>query len=130
MIISQQVIDTLCEQAAQSPRLRANLDLRTSAEDGSQRMLNAVQPRTNVPIHRHPSTSETVILVQGSLEEIFYDENGMETSRILLSKSGSMSMVNIPAGQWHTINVLEMNTVMFEAKDGAYQPLTDKDILK
>ena len=113
------------EQAKESPRLRMNYDLRTSSADTSQRMLNALLPGTEVPIHRHESTSETVVCICGRLEEIIYEEmpdgTFQEVSRNLLCPSEGLYGIQIPAGAWHTIQVLEPS-VIFEAKDGAFVP--------
>ena len=122
--IDKLLIERLFEQAKESPRLRMNYDLRTSSADTSQRMLNALLPGTEVPIHRHESTSETVVCICGRLEEMIYEEkeNGsfQEISRHLLCPSEGKYGIQIPAGAWHTIQVLEPS-VIFEAKDGAYR---------
>ena len=122
--IDKLLIERLFEQAKESPRLRMNYDLRTSSADTSQRMLNALLPGTEVPIHRHESTSETVVCICGRLEEIIYEEmpdgTFQEVSRHLLCPAEGMYGIQIPAGAWHTIRVLE-SSVIFEAKDGAYK---------
>ena len=128
--ISQAVLDNLTEQAKASPRLRMNLDLRNSAEDKSQRMLNAIEPGSPLPIHRHQKTSETVVCLRGRLVEEYYDElERICTDRIELSPNGPVVALNIPAGQWHTVQALESGTVIMEVKDGAYEPLGPEDIL-
>ena len=129
MKIDKLMLDTLCDKAKANERLRLNFDLRTSSEDSSQRMLNALEPGTILPIHRHRFSSETVVMVRGSLEEVFYNDNGEVTETILMQAGGDCPAVQIPAGQWHTIKVLEPGTVIFEAKDGAYTPLSEEDIL-
>lgn len=130
MRIDFNLLDQLAAQAKASERLRMNLDLRTSAEDNSQRMLNALEPGTILPIHRHCLSTETVVMVRGSLKEIFYNDNGEVTDIILMQAGGECPALQIPKGQWHTVEVLEAGTVIFEAKDGAYAPLSDEDILK
>ena len=130
MNIDKAVLDELTAKAKASERLRMNLDMRTSSEDTSQRMLNAVEPGTVVPIHRHCSSAETVVIVRGKVKEIFYDDNGCVTSEVVLETGGECPMVQIPAGQWHTIEVLESGSVIFEAKDGAFAPLGEADIMK
>ena len=130
MKIDKELLNSLTEKAIASERLRMNLDLRTSTEDSSQRMLNALEPDTVLPIHRHRFSSETVVMVRGSLEEIFYNDNGEITDTILMQTDGECPALQIPAGQWHTVRVLEPGTVIFEAKDGAYAPLGEEDILK
>ncbi len=136
--IDDKFISELLAQAGESPRLRQNYDLRTSPNDNSQRMLNALIPGTQVPIHRHPNSTENVLLVKGKLVEILYEEqfkdgieSGMnaqsvsnrrrlrETARIELDPlSGRFGCV-VPAGVWHTVEVIEPS-VIYEAKDGKY----------
>ena len=131
MVINQALLDKLTEEAKASPRLRMNLDLRNSADDQSQRMLNAIEPGSPLPIHRHRHTSETVVCLRGRLVWEFYDE--MEricTETIELSPNGQVVALNIPAGQWHTVRALESGSVILEMKEGAYEPLQDCDVLK
>ena len=131
MKITQAILDELTAKAKESPRLRMNLDLRDSAEDSSQRMLNAIEPGSPLPIHRHQKTSETVVCLRGRLVEEYFDELERTcTERIELSPSGPAMALNIPAGQWHTVHALESGTVILEMKNGKYEPLSDVDILK
>ena len=130
MKIDKELLDSLTLKAKASERLRMNLDLRTSTEDSSQRMLNALEPGTILPIHRHRFSTETVVVVRGSLKEIFYNNDGKVIDLILMQAGGDCPALQIPVGQWHTVEVLEPGTVIFEAKDGAYTPLTDEDVLK
>lgn len=130
MRINDDLLGALITKAKESERLRMNLDLRTSAEDNSQRMLNALEPGTILPIHRHRFSTETVVMVRGSLKEIFYNDNGEVADVIVMRAGGECPALQIPAGQWHTVEVLESGTVIFEAKDGAYAPLSEEDILK
>ena len=122
--IDKELLERLFEQAKDSPRLRMNYDLRTSSADTSQRMLNALLPGTEVPIHRHEDTAETVVCLCGRLEEMIYEEmpdgTFQEVSRHLLCPTEGMYGIQIPVGAWHTICVLEPS-VIFEAKDGAYK---------
>ena len=124
-IFDKALLNSLLEQAKVSPRLRQHFDLRTTIADTSQRMMNALHPETEVPIHRHEETSETVVCLTGKLEEIFYEEaeggGFKEIARYLLCPTEGKYGIQIPNGVWHTINVLEPS-VIFEAKDGAYQP--------
>ena len=130
MKITQTVLDELTAKAKESSRLRMNLDLRDSAEDTSQRMLNAIEPGSPLPIHRHQKTSETVVCLRGRLVEEFYDDLERTcTERIELSPNGPVVALNIPAGQWHTVQALESGSVILEMKDGAYEPLGPEDIL-
>lgn len=131
MKITQAILDKLTAEAKASPRLRMNLDLRDSSEDTSQRMLNAIEPGSVVPIHRHQKTSETVVCLRGRLIEEYYDDlERICTEAIELSPGGPIVALNIPAGQWHTVCALESGTVILEVKDGPYEPLSPKDILE
>lgn len=131
MKISQATLDQLTEQAKMSPRLRMNLDLRNSCDDHSQRMLNAIEPGSHLPIHRHKNTSETVVCLRGRLVWEYYDElNRMCTDSIEVCPNGPVVAVNIPAGQWHTVRAIESGSVIIEMKEGAYEPLSEEDILK
>lgn len=130
MKITQQILDQLTEEAKMSPRLRMNYDLRNSAEDGSQRMLNAIEPGSPLPIHRHKDTTETVVCLRGRLVEEYYDELERRcTDAIELSPNGPVVALNIPAGQWHTVRALESGTVILEVKDGHYEPQSPIDVL-
>ena len=129
--ITQAILDGLTEQAKSSPRLRMNLDLRDSESEGSQRMLNAIEPDSVVPIHRHQKSSETVVCLRGRVVEEYYDELERTcTEAIELSPNGPVVALNIPAGQWHTARALESGTVILEMKNGKYEPIQDCDILK
>lgn len=129
--------DELLQKAKESPRLRQNLDLRTSAADLSQRMLNGLMPGTVLPIHRHPKTTETLVVLRGSLEEIFYEEATegatagggtlRETERILMKANGPVNGLSIPAGRWHSVKILEP-TIILECKDGPYAPFAPEDV--
>lgn len=129
MIIDLTLFNELTEEACRSDRLRMNLDMRNSAEDQSQRMLNAIEPGTELPIHRHKNTSETCIVLRGSAEEIFYDDSGNITERVIMEPETNCCGVSIAAGRWHKVVSLEPGTVIFEAKDGSYEPLAKEDIL-
>ena len=130
MKIDNALLDSLTEQAKVSPRLRMNYDLRNSAEDTSQRMLNAIEPGSVVPIHRHQKTSETVVVLRGRVVEEFYDElERICSATYEVSPCGPVCALNIPAGTWHTLRSLESGTVIIEMKDGAYEPTGEEDIL-
>ena len=157
MIIDKQLLDGLTAQAQASPRLRMNLDLRTSAQDGSQRMLNAIEPGSVVPVHRHRASSESVVVLRGRVVEEYYDEAGVLVESFVLGdchvadaprndvrdyapRNDVLELaprndvpvacaLNIPAGQWHTLRALESGTVILEMKDGAYEPIGPGDIL-
>lgn len=131
MIITQAILDDLTRQAQSSPRLRMAMDLRNSPEDKSQRILNAIEPGSPLPIHRHRDTNETVTCLRGRIVEEFYDDLERRcTDAIELTPGGPVVAINIPAGQWHTVRALETGTVVLEAKNGEYEPLGDEDILK
>lgn len=127
MVITQAILDRLTGDAKASPRLRKNLDLRNSDTDGSQRMLNAIEPGTVMPIHRHLGSSETCVCIRGHFEEYFYDSEGRLTEIVDMVPGGVV--LNIEKGQWHSLKCLESGTVLFEVKDGPYEPLQDCDIL-
>ena len=131
MKITQAILDGLTEQAKNSPRLRMNLDLRNSDSDNSQRMLNAIEPGSQLPIHRHQKTSETIICLRGKLQVEYYDDlERVCSDSFILEPNGLNVGVNIPMGQWHTVHALESRTCLLEMKNGKYEPLSDVDILK
>lgn len=131
MKITQALLDNLSELAKESPRLRMNYDLRDSERDTSQRMLNAIEPESQLPIHRHQKSSETVVCLRGRLVEEYYDgQKRVCTETIELSPDGPVVALNIPAGQWHTVRALESGTIILEIKNGAYEPLSEVDILE
>ena len=143
MKIDNRLLDELTAQAQASPRLRMNLDLRDSVEDDSQRMLNALEPGTVLPIHRHRTTSETVVILRGRAVQYLYDDAGNETGHVLLVAGAGdphvASLLGLPEdavpgmqvekGQWHRLESLESGTVIVEMKDGAYEPISPADIL-
>lgn len=128
MIIDKKILDDLTRQAQSSPRLRMSYDLRNTPEDGSQRMLNAIEPGTVMPIHRHRHSSETCVCIRGHFVEYFYDENGNLTHTIDMMPGGTI--LNIEKGQWHNLRCLESGTVLLEAKDGPWEPLSPEDIME
>ena len=108
-----------------------NMDLRNSPEDQSQRMLNAIEPGSPIPIHRHTKSSETVVCLRGRLVWEYYDEQErICTERIELSPNGPIVALNVPKGQWHTVKALESGSVIMEVKDGGYEPQSQADILE
>ena len=149
MKIDNILLDMLTAQAKESPRLRMNLDLRNSDADSSQRMLNAIEPGSVVPVHRHQKTSETVVVLRGSVVEEYYDEAGVLVESFVLGDCHVADAprndvldfaprndvpvacaLNIPAGQWHTLRALESGTVILEMKDGAYEPIGAADVME
>lgn len=129
MKLDTALFDQLTALAKESPRLRKNYDLRDSVEDQSQRMLNAIEPGTVIPIHRHTGTSEDVIVLRGRAEEVFYDNLGNETGRFPLIPGGDTPAIHVPMGQYHTCKSLESGTVIIEFKNTKYDPLTTEDFL-
>ena len=130
MVIDIELLDSLTEQAKASPRLRMNYDLRNSSTDTSQRMLNAIEPGSVVPIHRHQKTSETVVVLRGRVVEEFYDElERICSATYEVAAGGPVCALNIPAGTWHKLRSLESGTVILEVKDGSYEPIKTEDIL-
>ena len=130
MKIDNILLDKLIAEAQASPRLRMNLDLRNSDADSSQRMLNAIEPGSVVPIHRHRATSETVVVLRGRVVEEYYSSEGVVEASYELAAGGPVCAINIPAGQWHTLRALESGTVILEMKDGAYEPVREEDVME
>ncbi len=140
MKIDNTLLDNLTAQAKESPRLRMNMDLRNSSADSSQRMLNAIEPGSVVPIHRHRKTSETMVVLRGRVVEEYYDDAGVLVESFVLgdchvadAPRNDVPMacaLNIPAGQWHTLRALESGTVILEMKDGAYEPIGADDVME
>ena len=145
MIIDKTLLDTLSSQAKANPRLRQSYDLRNTPEDNSQRMLNALEPGTVMPIHRHRKSSESIAIIRGKMIMRFYDGNGNVTDEFVMApislhslpsiqegecNEPTIPMVQVEAGQWHSLEVLEEGTVVFEAKDGKYEPLKEDELMK
>ena len=129
MVIDKTILDELSAKAKENPRLRQSMDLRNSLEDLSQRMLNALEPGTVMPIHRHHASSETVVILRGRIRWIFYDENGNETERVVLDADGDLRMLNVEKDRWHSLECLESDSVLYESKDGPYHPLEEDEIM-
>ena len=129
MVIDNTILDELSEQAKTSPRLRKNYDLRNSTEDKSQRMLNALEPGTVLPIHRHKGSSETVIVLRGCIMWVFYDDEGNETEKVTLDANGWPRMLNVERNRWHSLFCLEEGSVLYESKDGPYHPLEVDEVM-
>jgi cupin fold WbuC family metalloprotein len=129
-IIDKNLLDEVTSKAISSPRLRMNHNFHESYDSKSQRLLNALEPGTELPIHRHRNTSETYILLRGKMKVFFYDENKVLMQEFYLDPLDGKYGIDIPVGQWHTIEVLESGTVIFEVKDGPYTPINNEDILE
>lgn len=128
MIIDEKLLDEISAKAEASPRLRMNYNLHDSLEAKAQRLLNVLLPGTPLPIHRHRHTAETYIILRGKMYVVFYNDMGAQTQRYLLDPSEGNFGVQIPAGRWHGIEVIEPTTI-FEVKDGPYTPLEPEDML-
>lgn len=129
MVIDNDLLNEISAKAKLNERLRMNYNLHDSLDAKAQRLLNALEPGTNLPIHRHQYTAETYILLRGKIRVEFYTEEGDVVEKIVLDPLLGKYGVNIPAGQWHTLEVLETGTVIFEVKDGPYTPLNTNDML-
>ena len=129
MEITKEILDYLSYQAKANPRLRQIYDLRNSENDESQRTLNALEPGTIIPIHRHTHSSETVVIIRGAIRETFYDEDGHVIDSISLKYGSEVPILVVPKGIWHSLDCLVPNTIIFESKDGAYEPTKKEDIL-
>ena len=129
MLIDSKLFDALTAQAKASPRLRMNLDLRNTPDDQSQRMLNALELGTVMPIHRHRTTSETVVVLRGKVKWIYYSDKGDITDTFIVAPTSDLVGLSVPMGQWHSLECLETGTVILETKDGVWEPLSEEDIL-
>ena len=129
MIIDKKLLDDLSAQAKANPRLRQAMDLRNSPEDMSQRMLNALEPGTVMPIHRHLATSETVTLLRGKICWHFYDDAGNKTESVILNANGDVRCINVEKGRWHSLECMESGSVLLECKDGRYEGLREEEIM-
>lgn len=135
--IDNALLDELTRKAKESPRLRMNYDLRTSSEDTSQRMLNALEPGTMVPIHRHTKSTEVVVMLRGKGVQHMYDvavgPDGervvVETGQVMLEAGGACCAMSVGVGEWHRLEALESGTIIFEAKDGKYEPVKEEDVV-
>ena len=128
MIINNELLDDITAKAEASPRLRMNFNLHDSLDAKAQRLINVLLPGTILPIHRHRHTSETYVLLRGKMFVVFYDDMGGQTERFLLDPTIGNYGVQIPKGQWHTVEVIEPSAI-FEVKDGPYAPIQPDDIL-
>ena len=129
MVIDIKVLDDLSAKAKENPRLRQAMDLRNSPEDMSQRMLNALEPGTVMPIHRRMASSETVTLLRGKIRWHFYNDAGKETESVVLDANGDVRCINVEKARWHSLECLESGSVLFESKDGKYEPMKEEEIL-
>ena len=128
-IIDSELLNEICKMAKESPRLRMNYNLHSELDDPVQRLMNALEPGTEIPVHRHRHTDETYLVMRGSLFVMLFDKNKKLLNKVLLNPKEGTYGVSVPAGQWHSIEVLESDTVIFEIKEGPYKALTSEDIL-
>ena len=129
MVINKELLDTLTAQAKANPRLRQHLDLRNTPDDKSQRILNAMEPGTVLPIHRHPRSSETIVMLRGKGRWNYYDDEGNLKESFLIEADGDIRGISVPKGQWHNSDNFETGTIILECKDGVWEPLPINDIL-
>ena len=130
MKIDSALLDALTQRAKESPRLRMHQDLRDTPEDGSMRMLNALEPGTDVPVHRHSATSEDIICIRGDVDVVLYDETGAETERVNLVPGSDCQAIHIPAGIYHASRSNASGSVILEFKNTKYDPATCEEVLK
>ena len=128
MIIDDQLLDKVAAKAEESPRLRMNYNLHNSLDAKAQRLINVLLPGTPLPVHRHRHTAETYVILRGKMFVVFYNDLGAQTERYLLDPTQGNYGVQIPAGQWHGVEVIEPSAI-FEVKDGPYMPLEPEDTL-
>lgn len=128
-IIDNELLASLSTQARKDKRLRKNFNLHLSLNEKVQRLLNALEPGTVIPVHRHLHTDETYVVLSGSLHLLLYDGKKNLQQKVLLDPSQGKYGVSIPAGTWHSVEVLEKGTVIFEVKQGPYAPISVEDIL-
>ena len=123
------MLDALSARAKMSERLRVNFNLHENVKDPVQRLLNAMEPGTIVPVHRHLQTAETIVLLRGKLKVVFYDDEKKATDSFLLEENSNSFGIHIPKGIWHGVEILKSGTVIFEVKEGPYEPLRESDVL-
>ena len=131
-IIDKKIIEDTIQKAELSERKRMNYNIHESLDEDFHKMINAFQPGTKIPVHRHlhPSRKETYIILQGSLEIVRYDDDANEISRTELSHKSGNIIAELNPEDWHTLNVLEKDTVILELKAGPYIPFPEIDMLK
>ena len=129
MLLDTTLFDQLTAQAKASPRLRMNFDLRNSPKDQSQRMLNALEPGTLMPIHRHRNSSETVVVLRGRVKWAYYNDKGEITDVFIVAPNSDLVCLSVPMGQWHSLECLESGSVSLSTKDGAWEALGEEDVL-
>ena len=129
MVINKKILDELTASAKASPRLRMNLNFHQSLEDKCHRMLNAVEPGSDIPIHRHPDKDESFVVLRGIVRSTTYNDDGTVIESVVLSQEDGLYGVDIPKGVWHKLESLEPGSVVFECKEGPFVPHEDEGIL-
>ena len=129
MRIDQVLLDRLTEMAKASPRKRQHFDLRDSAEEPCMRMLNALEPETVIPVHRHRETSEEVVVLRGVVEEVLYNDLGEDVERYRLEPESECMACKVPMGMYHTCCSLQSGSVILEFKQGKYDPVSTEELL-
>ena len=130
MIIDDNFLNQLSAQAKASQRLRMNYDLRNNENDNSQRLINALEPGTMLPIHRHPETTETMLVLRGALKVKYHDNKGKVTQTITLQAEGPNRGICVPQGMWHSSECLSTGTILFITKDGKYDPQKSEELMQ
>ena len=129
MVIDKALLDTVSAQAKESPRLRMNYNFHQSLDEKCHRFLNAVEPGTEVPIHKHPTKDETFVILRGKVRVTTHNDDGSIIEDVVLCADEGRYGVNIPKGVWHTIEALAPNSVIFECKEGPFVPHEKDEIL-
>ena len=130
MIIDKTLLDSVTAQAKASPRLRMNHNFHHSLDEKCHRMLNAVEPGTDIPIHRHPTKDESFVLLRGKVRSTTYNDDGTILESVVLSPENGVYGVDIPKGVWHKLESLEPGSVIFECKEGPFVPHEVEGILE
>ena len=129
MVIDEKLLDEVSAQAKASPRLRMNYNFHQSLDEKCHRMLNAVEPGTDIPIHRHPDKDESFVILRGKVRSTTYSDDGSVIDSVILSQEDGIYGVDIPKGVWHKLESLEPASVIFECKEGPYVPHEEEGIL-
>ena len=129
-ILTSAILDETTEKAVTTPRLRMNYNIHDSFEDSVQRMFNALEPGTVVPIARHPYSNETLIMLRGKLRVLIYNDKKNVIEDVIIAPNTDNIGYHIPKGTWHTVQSLEHGTVCFETREGPYEPVAEENILK
>lgn len=130
MVIEASILDDITDKAVSSRQLRMNYNLHKSFDDSVQRMFNALEPGTVVPIARHPYSSETLIMLRGKLRVLIYDDNKNIIENVVIAPNTENIGYHVPQGTWHRVESLEHGTICFETREGPYQPIAEEDLLK